>query len=55
MFDDVLRLVETAKTTGDFSSFIGLKEDLWFEAKCGNAYNWEITEDVLEFAKDVSA
>lgn len=39
----------------DFSRFIGLKENLWFEAKGKDPYNLDSPIDRYELAKDVSA
>ncbi|MFZ2961291.1 MAG: RNA-binding domain-containing protein [Candidatus Ozemobacteraceae bacterium] len=55
MFDDLMMLVKTAQEDGDFAKFIGLKENLWFEAKGSAAYDFTKLHDILEFAKDVSA
>ncbi len=51
MIDDISIIIKEK----DFSKFIGLKENLWFEAKGRKPYQLDLPSGRYELAKDVSA
>lgn len=55
MLEVLTKLVTNAQLSGDLSPFIGLKEDIWFEAKGKKGYDFDKPHDIFEFAKDISA
>ncbi len=51
MIDKIKRIIEEK----DFSKFIGLKENLWFDAKRRDPYQIDLPSGKYELAKDISA
>jgi len=55
MAQDKTTLISNILDEGNLSKLIGLKEDLWFEIKGKNPYDFNSPDDRYELAKDVTA